>query len=256
MIFCPSRSSACSAAWPSLPEDSRSTQPKLCLPPTTEIDALEGVTSLVDKNLLRQGIGPNDEPRFAMLETIREFGLEQLAAAGEVSAARDAHAAYYLALAREANSEWGGPRTGYWQMRGVLDFDNARTMIAWLEETGDAASALAFVTSVSNLWNAPSRFREGIETVERLLATDANISSAVRASAMAAAGSFALSLQDVAEAARFADAALSFARQSHDHEALIAALQTKGCGRPANAGTLQRPSAISRKRWQSLASTA
>lgn len=192
------------------------------------VDGLSGVTSLVDNSLLRQSEGLAGDPRFLMLETIREFGLERLAGAGEQVPTRNAHACFYQAMAKEANQEWGGARTGYWQMRFVLELDNVRAMIAWLEETGDTASALAFVTSVSNLWNAPSRFREGIETVERLLATDANISSTVRASAMAAAGFFAMALQDVAEAARFADAALSLARQSQDHEALLAALQTKG----------------------------
>jgi non-specific serine/threonine protein kinase len=192
-----------------------------------EIDALQGVTSLVDKNLLRQHIGPGDEPRFAMLETIREYGLEQLAVAGEQVATRDAHAGFYQAMAKEANQEWGGARTGYWQMRFVLELDNVRAMIAWLEETGDAASALSFVASVSNLWNVPSRFREGCEIVERLLAAGAGASPALRASAMASAGCWMVMLQNFPEATRYADAALSLARQSQDHEALLAALQAK-----------------------------
>ncbi len=63
-------------------------------------DALAIVPSLVGKSLLRQEEGPDGEPRFRMLETIREFGLEQLGARGEEIAARDAHAAYILTLAK------------------------------------------------------------------------------------------------------------------------------------------------------------
>jgi predicted ATPase len=78
-----------------------------------EINALDGVTSLVENCLLHQDLGPNDEPRFFMLETIREYGLEQLASAGENPTARNAHAAFYLALAEQAFPDWGGVRAGY-----------------------------------------------------------------------------------------------------------------------------------------------
>ena len=65
---------------------------------------LDGVASLTDKSLLQQReVG--EEPRLIMLETIREYGLEQLAASGETEVMRQAHAAYYLALAEEAEPE-------------------------------------------------------------------------------------------------------------------------------------------------------
>ena len=72
-----------------------------------EGDILELIASLVDKSLLRLE-ETADEPRYRMLETIREFGLEQLAAHGEAEARRQAHAAHFLALAERAAPEWWG----------------------------------------------------------------------------------------------------------------------------------------------------
>src|SRR5829696_6978662 len=62
------------------------------------IDPFEGVASLLDKSLLRQEAGPGAESRFIMLETVREFALEQLAASGEDAAIRQRHASRCLAL--------------------------------------------------------------------------------------------------------------------------------------------------------------
>ena len=74
------------------------------------IDPFEGVASLLDKSLLRQEAGPGGEPRFSMLETVREFALEQLAASGEEAAIRERHAAWCLALAETAGARPRGSR--------------------------------------------------------------------------------------------------------------------------------------------------
>src|SRR5262249_9587773 len=63
-----------------------------------ELDVLEGLSSLLDKSLVSQEHDGNGGPRFTMLSVLREFGLEQLDADGEGATAREAHAAYYLAL--------------------------------------------------------------------------------------------------------------------------------------------------------------
>src|SRR5262249_16655510 len=63
------------------------------------LDVFDGIASLVDKSLLRHEDPVEGEPRFRMLETIREYGLEQLAASGEAAALQRRHAEYYLRLA-------------------------------------------------------------------------------------------------------------------------------------------------------------
>ena len=76
------------------------------------IDLFEGLSSLVDKNLVQRVDRAEAEPRFAMLETIREYALERLTDSGEQSAVRRAHAAYCLVLAEEGNPELSPDRSG------------------------------------------------------------------------------------------------------------------------------------------------
>lgn len=74
-----------------------------------KVNVLDGVASLVDKSLLRQDEQADGEPRFQMLETIREYGLECLTASGEVETSRRIHADYYRALAEVAGPQLTGP---------------------------------------------------------------------------------------------------------------------------------------------------
>jgi predicted ATPase/DNA-binding CsgD family transcriptional regulator len=99
-------------------------------------DAFEGVSALVEANLLRSTPGPGDEPRFLMLETIREYGLELLAAHGEEDAARAAHAAYFLALAEAALPRYDGFEAREWRERIEIELPNCQAALAWAERAG------------------------------------------------------------------------------------------------------------------------
>src|SRR5262249_27123254 len=103
---------------------------------------LDGIASLFDKSLLRQEWHDEDQPRFVMLETIREYGWETLTASGEAEATRKAHAAYYLALAKEAAPKLFGPQLAEWMRRLQQELDNLRAAMGWLLERGEAAMAL------------------------------------------------------------------------------------------------------------------
>src|SRR3989440_704163 len=101
-------------------------------------DVLDGVASLMDKSLLRQVEQEGHEPRLLMLATIREYALEALAASGKMESTRRAHAAYYLALAEQAELELGGPQQGAWLDRLEREHDNLRAALSWsLEQAGD-----------------------------------------------------------------------------------------------------------------------
>src|SRR5205823_6423583 len=100
-------------------------------------EVLDGVTSLLDKSLLLQTEQEGEEPRLLMLETIREYGLEALTANGEMEGGRRAHAAYYLALAEEAEPELEGPQQVTWLERLEREHDNLRAAMQWsLEQRG------------------------------------------------------------------------------------------------------------------------
>src|SRR5207248_1072824 len=94
----------------------------------------DGVASLLDKSFLRQSEQEGEEPRFTMLETIREYGLECLAASGELEITRRAHAVYYLGLAEQAEPHLKRAEQARWFARLEQERDNLRAALTWLLE--------------------------------------------------------------------------------------------------------------------------
>src|SRR5437588_4171767 len=95
-------------------------------------DMLEGMASLVDKSLLRQEEQTEGETRFWMLQTLREFGLEQMARSGELEATCQAHAEHYLWLAEEAQPSLQATEQGKWLARLEQEHENLRAALSWL----------------------------------------------------------------------------------------------------------------------------
>jgi DNA-binding CsgD family transcriptional regulator len=112
------------------------------------ISVLDGVTSLIDKSLLRQPAHDKNELRLYPLEMIREYGLERLAACGELEQTRDAHAAFYLALAEEAESVLPGASQIVWQERLEREVENVRAAMEWLLERGRTEEALRMAAAL------------------------------------------------------------------------------------------------------------
>ena len=119
----------------------------------TDADVLEGMASLLDKSLLQRTERDGGEPRFAMLETIREYGLEVLASGGEAQATRQAHAAYYLALAEQAEPELSGPQQLTWFEQLEREHDNLRAALSWFQEqSSDGQSSELALRLCGALW--------------------------------------------------------------------------------------------------------
>ena len=126
------------------------------------LDPFEGIASLVDKSVLRQEPGADDEPRFVMLETVREFALEQLAASGEEATVRARHAAWCLALAEAAGRDLHyGQAEAAWLAGLDAELDNVRAALAWFDHTGDAISVLRLVSGIDEFWMDPTLPRRG-----------------------------------------------------------------------------------------------
>src|SRR4030095_6460346 len=105
-----------------------------------------------DQSLIETRSGPDGaELRYAMLETIREFGWEQLTAAGEADGAQQRHAAYLLGLATEAKPHVGGPQHRLWLDRLDIEHDNFRAAMAWLVRA-NAETALLLAGLLSSFW--------------------------------------------------------------------------------------------------------
>jgi predicted ATPase/class 3 adenylate cyclase len=106
---------------------------------------LEGVASLIDKNLLQQIEQTQGEPRLVMLETIREYGLEALAVSGEMEATRQAHSAYYLVLAEKTEPELRGQQQAIWEWRMEREYDNLLAAWQWAVEHGKSGQRVELI---------------------------------------------------------------------------------------------------------------
>ena len=133
-------------------------------------DALDTVSALVDKSLLRQEEGIGGEPRFVMLETIRDFGQECLVSANEVDVVYRAHARFFLNLAEEAEPHLTGRGQHEWLDRLEADYDNLRTALAWAEEHDDAEVGLGICAAMWRFWLIRGHLSEVRERLEKVLA--------------------------------------------------------------------------------------
>ena len=107
-------------------------------------DVLDGLTELVGKSLIVQEEGPDQASRYRLLETMRAYAGQQLAAAGEPDRLHRAHAEHYAAFAERAGLEVAGPAQLEWQPRIRAERDNLRAAITWALSSGDQARPLAF----------------------------------------------------------------------------------------------------------------
>jgi predicted ATPase/serine/threonine protein kinase len=190
-----------------------------------ELDALDGVASLVDKSLLQQMGESAGEARFAMLETVREYGLERLAASAEEAATRRAHAAYFLIVAEDGAPHLaGGPEQAVWLDRFFSEHDNIRAALAWLTRTGNADWGLRLARALGQFWLEHAHPTEGHEWIAALLQLPGG-SGLMRMRAIAIAITLCNRRGDFASALELNEQSLAIARKQGDR-AQIAALLT------------------------------
>jgi predicted ATPase len=136
------------------------------------MDALDGLTSLVEKSLVR-GVETSDEPRFRMLQTIREFGLERLAANGDLAMVRDRHLHAIADLAEAAERQLIGKDTKRWLNQLELEHDNVRAALRWALESGQAEIGLLLAGRLWRFWHQRGHLGEGLAMTRELLASPA-----------------------------------------------------------------------------------
>jgi len=130
---------------------------------------LDGVISLIDKSLVEPARASVDEPRFTMLETLREFGLERLVASGELDLIRTRHASWCLALVEEAEAERIGRIPSTDTDRLGPDRDNVRAALQWLRDQGEVGTRLRLASALWPLWLERSELTEGRTILSALL---------------------------------------------------------------------------------------
>ena len=153
------------------------------------MDLLEGVTSLLDKSLLSQTEPTDAEPRFTMLETIREYGRERLEQDGESQDVRRAHAAYFLVLAEEGAANMTPADRESWLDRCDSEHDNFRAAIAYLLKSGNTEWGLRLGSALFRYWEAREHLSEGRQALAALLELPgADLAAVYKAHALYGAG--------------------------------------------------------------------
>jgi non-specific serine/threonine protein kinase len=188
-------------------------------------EALDATAALVGSSLVQQSGSGAGEPRFRMLETVREFGLEQLDASGEATETRRRHAAYFLGIAEAADEGRRGPGASRPYLdRLEVEHANLRAALAWFAATGDADGELRLAGELAPFWYYRGRLREGISCLEGALARGTAVPDRLRARALSLLSNLYGEAGDATRALKFSATSVPLARAAGDGELLTMAL--------------------------------
>ena len=197
-----------------------------------DLEIVDGIASLVERNLLRCLPGASGAPRYHMFETIREYASEQLTACGEAGTIGARHAAYYLGLVAQAASHLWGHDQIVWLDRLEAEHDNLRTTLGWSQDqpkgpetVGRSALTLAW------FWYLHGHMTEGRLWLEGLLDAadeDCMLSPSARARTLVGAGFLAYGKGDLTQAAGRLEQGVALARAVGEHATVVRALMFLG----------------------------
>jgi non-specific serine/threonine protein kinase len=175
--------------------------------------ALQALGALLDTSLLSQEQQPDGEPRFRMLETIREYGLERLAESGEEASVRADHAAYYLGLAEQAVSRLIVAGASSWVDHLAIERANLRTAVEWALVAGNTDAVLRLAGTLLSFVYARGEPDEGLVWLERALAARGATPPVVQADALFTASALAQVQGDFARSLALSEEGLAIARE-------------------------------------------
>jgi predicted ATPase/class 3 adenylate cyclase len=187
-------------------------------------DVLDGLSSLVDKNLVRRRDTIDGEPRFAMFQTIRAFAAERLADAGMTADVRARHARHYRALVdRLVGPTQEGDREALDHLE--RDHDDLRAAIGWALQTGETELAVGLVAGLWRFWQKRGYLVEGRQQAERVVGSlGPETPDAVRVAALEVLGGVTYWLGDQTAAQDAYAQALEVRRRQGDPAAIAEAL--------------------------------
>ena len=172
-------------------------------------DTLELLSHLIDKSLVAVD-DEDEERRYRLLETVRQYSRDRLFESGEAAALRDRHLRFFEQLAVNAEVEFLGPNALVWARRLAADHDNLRAALEWaLATSGNTDTPLRIVCALWMFWNLRNHFAEARQWVERALAASPDAPRSLRVRALAAGADSSFLSGDYAAANAFCEAALA-----------------------------------------------
>ncbi len=203
-----------------------STALALCSTDTAEEDLLVILSSLGEASLIQRGTEETTgEPRFTMLEVLREYGLEQLAQHEELLDMQRRHAVYVLTLAQLAEPAFRGPEQVRWLERLDQEQGNVRAALQWAKEY-DAALGLSIAIAIWRYWYLRSYLSEGRSWLETFASRTYGPPEMQRARARAniEAATFATEQGDLKQAELLIEEGLRYYQETDDHIGMMSAL--------------------------------
>jgi predicted ATPase/DNA-binding CsgD family transcriptional regulator/DNA-binding XRE family transcriptional regulator len=221
------------------------------------LDVLEAMRALVDQSLLHRMELPGAPPRFGMLETVREYAAERLAASGEAELLRRRHASYFTALAEQAEPTFYTSTESTAAEQLEAELPNMRAALAWETEQGATELLLRLTVALWQFWVQVSP-TEGYSWLERAVGTTAQVPRRLlgkRARLLAATAQLAWWRGDLARTVELLDESIAIAQAASDARAIALALQGYGSV-AAVRGELERAAALTAEaltQWRALA---
>jgi predicted ATPase/transcriptional regulator with XRE-family HTH domain/Tfp pilus assembly protein PilF len=214
-------------------------------------DVLGVLGALLDQSLVQRREGSVAEPRYSMLETVREYALEQSAACGDLAPARQAHAAYFSAFFEEAERGLVGPDQAHWLALLEREHDNVRAVLAWSLDEQPALRAdtsttpspalvpeprevgMRLASAIWRFWHVHGHVTEGRVWLRRLLeqpltCVEHDRATALRAKVLAAAATLATEQGDHTQAVTLAGESLEHYRTLGDQRRVAVVLNILG----------------------------
>lgn len=197
-------------------------------------DTLTVVTTLVDRSLIFPVDGHDDEPRFMMLETVREYALDRARQSESLEPARRLHAEHFLRFAEEVEPELSGPNQGAWLMRLEADHDNYRAALHWALENHEIDTGVRLAAALWRFWQAHGHLSEGNRWMENFLALEIHPDTGrsgrreARAWTLTHAAIFAFGQSQFDRARKLAEEALALHRERGDRAGSARALNVLG----------------------------
>ncbi|HYW90293.1 MAG TPA: tetratricopeptide repeat protein, partial [Chloroflexota bacterium] len=184
-------------------------------------DTLDRIDSLVANSLLRALPVGTGQVRVTMLETVREFGIEELAAHHELESVRGRHAAFFTDLAEQSETGLNGPAAGTWLEQLQREHDNLRAALDWslsyATQTSGDQTALRLAGALGRFWWMAGYFSEGSRWLSRALqAGEAAAESLPRMKALLSAGWLAHAQRDSQTANALLEESLAIAEARQD----------------------------------------
>jgi predicted ATPase/class 3 adenylate cyclase len=180
-------------------------------------DVLEGLTVLAENSLVHPYGGSEGGPRFGMLQTIREFGLERLEAEDDRAAIERRHAEWFLRLAEDAEPNLRGLQLERWLSSLQTEHENLRAALRWAIEADQGEIGLRIVAALWRFWHLAGHLSEGRRWADAVLALPSAAGRTVaRARALAAAGGLAYWQNDVPAVRDAYEEAVAISRELGD----------------------------------------